>query len=204
MREHARIMIPSVSVRLFDHVEVVLDEYVTSFFGSQSNMVMGLLKKCLPQTDEEKIALVEKYLANTIMELYLLHSDANEPMHVEADSLAQAMYNGVSNMIHELTDATFKMFASAQQVLIDVIINTSREYIQSLVEDRTHWVSQYHSDCTDDLTLVLTINQPTTETGICDIIMPNPQIYDVLGRRVSIEQTTSGQIYIQDGKKIKL
>jgi hypothetical protein len=64
---------------------------------------------------------------------------------------------------------------------------------------------QYHSDCTDDLTLVLTINQPTTETGICDIIMPNPhQIYDVLGRRVSIEQTTSGQIYIQDGKKIKL
>lgn len=205
MREHARIMIPSVSVRLFDHVEVVLDEYVTSFFGSQSNMVMGLLKKCLPQTDEEKIALVEKYLANTIMELYLLHSDANEPMHVEADSLAQAMYNGVSNMIHELTDATFKMFASAQQVLIDVIINTSREYIQSLVEDRTHWASQYHSDCTDDLTLVLTINQPTTETGICDIIMPNPhQIYDVLGRRVSIEQTTSGQIYIQDGKKIKL
>ena len=205
MREHAKVMIPTTSIRLFDHMEVVLEEYVNNTFGAQSGMVLSLLKKSFPKTEDEEIALVEKHLANTIVELYLLHSDANEPLRTEADSLAQAMYAGISDMIHELTDASFKMFGSIQKILIDIVIGASQESIQSLVEDRTHWTSQHYSDCTDDLTLVLTINQPTTETGISDINLPNNhQIYDLLGRRVSIEQTTSGQIYIQNGKKVKL
>ena len=205
MREHAKVMIPTTSIRLFDHMEVVLEEYVNNTFGAQSGMVLSLLKKSFPKTEDEEIALVEKHLANTIVELYLLHSDANEPLRTEADSLAQSMYAGISDMIHELTDASFKMFGSIQKILIDIVIGASQESIQSLVEDRTHWTSQYYSDCTDDLTLVLTINQPTTETGISDINLPNNhQIYDLLGRCVSIEQTTSGQIYIQNGKKVKL
>ena len=204
MQEHAKIMIPSVSVRLFDHVEVVLEEYVTNSFGSQSSMVMGLIKKCLPQTNEEKNALVEKHLANTIVELYLLHSDANEPMHAEADSLAQAMYNGISNMIHELTDATFKMFASIQKKLIDIVIQAAKKSIQSLVEDRTHWASLYYSDCTDDLELVLTIKEVSTETAIIDTNLRNNNLmYDFLGRRMSSERIVPGQIYVQNGKKIK-
>ena len=204
MQEHAKVMIPATSGRLFDHVGLVLEEYVSNTFGAQSGMILSLLKKSLPQTDEEEIALVEKHLENTIIDLYLLHSDANEPTRAEADSLAQAMYAGISNMIHELTDATFMMFASIQQVLIDIIIDAAQESIQSLVEDRTDWTSQYYSDCTDDLTLVLTISEPAIETAVSHTLLPNDnQIYDVLGRRISAEQTTSGQVYIQNGKKIK-
>ena len=63
-------------------------------------MLISAFKKSLPETDEEKYALVNKHLASTIVDLYLLHSIANEPQHAEADSLAQAMYTGIGAMIH--------------------------------------------------------------------------------------------------------
>ena len=164
------------------------------------SMIFQMLKKSLPQTDEEKTKLVEKHLASTIVELYLLHSEANEPEHAHADSLAQALYAGVGNMMHELTDATLQKYGSIQQAMIDMVNKTMQPSVQSLVEDRTHWASPY-SDHTDDLTGHWVINEPLPETPVENVTdsKEDGAIYDLLGRRVA-EPHYRG-VYIQNGKK---
>ena len=140
-------------------------------------------------------------MASTIVDLYLLHSIANEPQYAEADSLAQAMYTGIGAMIHELTDAVLKSFVALQEEMITNIQNANRPAIQSLVEDRTHWASQY-SDLTDDLTGQWFINELLPETPVENVTDSEEDgaIYDLLGRRVT-EPHYRG-VYIQNGKKI--
>ena len=200
MREHAQAMIPALSVRLFDQAEGVIEDYVVKNVPMGS-MIFQMLKGYLPQTDAEKKALVDKHMASTIINLYLLHSEANEPECVYADSLAQALYTGVSDMIHEVTDAVLQKYANVQQAMIRMVNDSMKESVQSLVEDRTHWASSYHSDRTDDLHLVLVINEPRPTTALHNLgdggsDMP---IYDILGRRVT-DNLWQG-FYIQNGKK---
>ena len=199
MKEHAKIMIPALSVRLFDQATSVIEDYVVNKVP-MGGMIFQMLKMTLPQTDAEKIALVEKHLAATIIELYLLHSEANEPEHEHADSLAQALYNGVGNMIHEVTDATLQKYASIQQAMIDMVNKSMKPSVQSLVEDRTHWASPY-SDLTDDLTGQWVINEPLPYTSVENLkdSAEDEAIYDLLGRRVA--ETHYRGVYIQNGKK---
>ena len=199
MREHAHVMVPALSVRLYDQAMGVIEDYIVKNVPMGS-MVFQMLTKTLPQTDEEKTKLVEKHLATTIVELYLLHSEANEPEHAHADSLAQALYNGVGNMIHEVTDATLQKYASIQQAMIDMVNETMQPSVQSLVEDRTHWASPY-SDHTDDLTGRWVINEPLPETPVENVTDSEEDgaIYDLLGRRVA--ETHYRGVYIQNGKK---
>ena len=201
MREHVNVIIPALSVRLYDQAEDVIENYIVTNVP-MGGVIFNMLKNVLPQTDEAKVELVKKHMGTTIVELYLLHSDANEPEHTTADSLAQAMYTGASNMIHELTDGVMKNYASMQQVMIDMVCNTLKEPIQSLVEDRTHWASTYHSDRTDDLRITLLINEPLQPTGLQHTFTPKDNVqYDILGRRVSNTYKTN-TIYIQHGRKI--
>ncbi len=199
MREHTQVMIPALSVRLFNQAEGVIEDYMVN------NVMMGdvlfqLLKGYLPQTEAEKKALVDKHLTSTIVELYLLHSDANEPEHECADSLAQALYAGVGNMIHEMTDAVLEKYASVQQSMIKMVNKSIQPLVQSLVEDRTHWASTYHSDRTDDLELRLVINEPLEMTGVENMgVEKSGIVYDLLGRRVA--NYDQHGIYIQNGKK---
>ena len=200
MSQHAQAMIPALSVRLFDQAEGVIEDYVVKNVPMGS-MIFQMLKGYLPQTDAEKKALVDKHMAPTIINLYLLHSEANEPECAYADSLAQALYTGVSDMIHEVTDAVLQKYANVQQAMIRMVNDSMKESVQSLVEDRTHWASSYYSDRTDDLHLALVINEPRPTTALHNLgdggsDMP---IYDILGRRVT-DNLWQG-FYIQNGKK---
>ena len=199
MREHAKVMIPALSVRLFDQAMGVIEDYIVKNVPMGS-MVFQMLKMSLPQTDAEKTKLVEKHIGSTIIELYLLHSEANEPEHAHADSLAQALYDGVGNMMHELTDATLQKYGSIQQAMIDMVNETMQPSVQSLVEDRTHWASPY-SDLTNDLSGAWVINEPMTYTVVESVkdSAEDGAIYDLLGRRVA--ETHYCGVYIQNGKK---
>lgn len=203
MKEHIDIMMPSLSVRLYDKAAGVMEKRVEDMLKNvpMGSMLISAFKKSLPQTDEEKYALVNKHLASTIVDLYLLHSIANEPQHAEADSLAQAMYTGIGAMIHELTDAVLKSFVALQEEMITNIQNANRPAIQSLVEDRTHWATLY-SDLTDDLMGQWVINEAIPYSAVENVTnaAADGVIYDILGRRVT-DKAKHG-IYIENGKKI--
>lgn len=203
MKEHIEIMMPSLSVRLYDKAASVMEKRVEDMLKNvpMGSMLISAFKKSLPQTDEEKYALVNKHLASTIVDLYLLHSIANEPQHAEADSLAQAMYTGIGAMIHELTDAVLKSFVALQEEMITNIQNANRPAIQSLVEDRTHWATLY-SDLTDDLMGQWVINEAIPYSAVENVTnaAADGVIYDILGRRVT-DKAKHG-IYIENGKKI--
>ncbi len=203
MKEHIEIMMPSLSVRLYDKAASVMEKRVEDMLKNvpMGSMLISAFKKGLPQTDEEKYALVNKHLASTIVDLYLLHSIANEPQHAEADSLAQAMYTGIGAMIHELTDAVLKSFVALQEEMITNIQNANRPAIQSLVEDRTHWATLY-SDLTDDLMGQWVINEAIPYSAVENVTnaAADGVIYDILGRRVT-DKAKHG-IYIENGKKI--
>ena len=206
MQEHTMNSMAPLSIKLFDNAALTLENKLTEMMqGSpMGSMVVAMMKNMLPKTDEGKNALINKHLANTITELYLLHSIANEPEHAEADSLAQAFYNGISDMIHELSDAVLKNYQSVQEMLISAVINSRKASIQSLVEDRTNWASETYSNQTDDLYVELRINKQHQATDIEDSkvqIQEDSAIYDILGRRISHSQLRHGMIYIQNGKK---
>ena len=107
-------------------------------------------------------------------------------------------------MIHELTDAVLGgEFASMQQIMIDVFVNTMKQPVQSLVEDRTHWSSPSHSDRTDDLQGTLLINEPIENTAVDQIVLENDGImYDIMGQRVKDTSKLRNGIYIINGKKV--
>ena len=202
MAEHVKLLLPTLSVRLYNKAEVVLIKKAEEALASMpmGSMLLSMFMKTLPQTDAEKAALVDKHFASTFIEMYLLHSAANEPQHAEADSLAQAMYAGIDAMIHELTDAVLKSYASKQEAMITHVQNMNRPAIQSLVEDRTHWGTPY-SDQTDDLMGQWVINEAIPYTDVENVMnaVADGVIYDILGRRVA--DTTQHGIYIQNGKK---
>ena len=156
----------------------------------------------MPATDEERIALVERNVGNTVVELYLLYSDANEPEHPEADSLAQEMYDGLEAMIHEMTDSLMgnKYLQPMQDLLIKTALTVAEEPMQSLVEDVTNWSSASFADRTDDLHLTLRINEARKDAISHTYATDDDTLYDVLGR--PMEQPTQHGVYIQNGKKI--
>ena len=163
MREHAANMVPQMTVRAFNKLEKALDEY-------ESDPTMGimarLLKQCLPETDSARVDLVQRHLGSTIVELYLLHSAANEPEHPEADSLAQEVYAGMEAMLHEMTDEKMKYFTEIQDFLIISALTLAQEPVQSLVEDKTNWSSAKYGNVTDDLHLQLVLYSSHWPEGI--------------------------------------
>lgn len=149
MREHAADMLPNLTLRAWKKIDDNMF-LVEPYLGSA---ITALLKSSFPQTDSAKIALAEKYLGSTAVELYLLHSDANEPDYPQADSLAQAFYQGLEDMIREMTDETMNnaFYSVFQEFIVSTAIEVAREPVQSLVEDRTQWRSELLSNRTDDL-----------------------------------------------------
>lgn len=204
MREHTKVIMPSLSVQMFDKAANVLENTASEMLQGvpMGSMIISMLMKQMPQTDEEKRSIVDKYLTNTLIELYLLHSRGNEHSEAKADSLAQAMYDGVDALIHDLTDATLKNYASVQEKLINAVLDANKVSIQSLVEDRTHWASAYHSDQTDDLSPELLINHPQQGSRVEDVYIEHDgDVYDVLGRRITKGEMRKGGVYVV-GKRL--
>ncbi len=198
MREHARNMLPAMSLRLWKRVDEAKGR-VAQEFGER--VAERLVENCIPATDSAKMALVDKHMGSTAVELYLLHSDANEPEHPEADSLANAVYVGMAGMIDELLDADILIKSILQLPMTLYAQALAQTPVQSLVEDVTQW-STKDANRTDDLHLTLTVGDgrnveaiQRVESGRIDGAM-----YDILGRKVM--QPTQGGVYIQDGKKV--
>jgi hypothetical protein len=207
MRQQAQLMLPELSLRLWSKTDQAFDMMAND--PSMSNIlgagIITMIKQCLPQTDSAKIDLVERHLGSTVIELYLLHSEANEPERQQADSIAQAMYKGMEAMMREVTDPKFNniFLRDVQDLIVAAAVVEAKEPIQSMVEDVTHWESDLYSDRTDDLSAIFVVNEPRVTTSISnehirEQMMNN--IYDMLGRPVASPQ--KGGVYIQKGKKV--
>ena len=207
MRQQAKLMLPELSLQLWSKTDQAFEMMANdpSLSGVLGAGVIAMIKQCLPQTDSAKIDLVERHLGSTVIELYLLHSEANEPERPQTDSIAQAMYKGMESMMREVTDPKFNNFLlrDIQDFIIAAAVVKAKEPIQSMVEDVTHWESVLYSDRTDDLSAIFIVNEPCVMTNIQNehirLQMMN-NIYDILGRPVTSPQ--KGGIYIQKGKKV--
>ena len=197
MAEHVQTLIPSMTLRLFGHADEALE--MIRAYPLIGEVFANLIEKSIPETDSAKIALVQKHLGSTIVDLYLLHSDGNEPDNPQADSLAQAAYNGIEALLHEITDETMKFFPDNQELLITAALTLAREPVQSLVEDRTNWISEQYSDVTDDLLLQLNTQEKLDEALEYVKNCTEDVFYDLLGRPIAHPQKG---IYIHNGQKI--
>ena len=203
MREHASNLVPAMSLRAWGKADEAL-EMIRNNPQYGGEILATLLQASMPGSDEERVALVERNFGSSVVEMYLLYSDGNEPEHPEADSLAQEIYLGMEKMIHEMTDATMGniYLKSMQDFLILTALEVAKEPVQSLVEDRTQWKSKSYSDRTDDLHLTLRINA-SRKDGVENIKASESAdegIYDMLGRKVNLPSQQG--VYIQKGKKI--
>lgn len=207
MRKQAQLMLPELSLQLWSKTDQAFDMMANdpSLSGMLGDNIIKMLKQCLPQTDSAKIDLVERHLGSTIIELYLLHSEANEPERPQADSIAQAMYKGMESMMREVTDPKFNniFLREIQDFIIAAAVVKAKEPIQSMVEDITHWESDLYSDRTDDLSAIFVVNEPLIMTSISNEYIREQmmnKVYDILGRPVASPQ--KGGVYIQKGKKV--
>ena len=216
MKEHTKNMIPVMGKRVLAQKDELINKMISQYpgFADYAETLVKLINKSLPKDEDDQIELFERHLGNTVVELYLVHSDANEPEHPEADSLAQEVYKGMDSLIDEVTIENSDFMVSLGwkseigQFALAVMRPKVREYaeepIQSLVGDTTHWKSAKYYDRTDDLHLTLTINKPRQSTGIEDQLPmtddPSQIYYDLLGRPVA--EPVKGQLYIRNRKKI--
>lgn len=153
MREHATNMIPQMTILAWKKAENHMDMLDLLMDEDTKAELLG----CIPESDSAKIDLVQRHMGSTIVDLYLLHSEANEPEHPEADSLAQALYTGMENMFDEITANTspyFRFFAVP--LLKNFGLGMAEGPVQSLVEDVTQ--RNTYADRTDDLNGLFFIN----------------------------------------------
>ena len=165
MREHIAQLVPSAALRGWYEVEQSM-EYLRENTILSGEIISLLVERAFPKTDSAKIDIVERHLGHTGVELYLLHSEANEYLHPEADSLAQAFYDGLRMMIHEMSDTVFRPNGARQTLVINLAINVAKNPVQSIVEDITNWNSRYFSNRTDDLAPTLYIRGPKPQQDI--------------------------------------
>ena len=204
MAEHVEILIPQMANKMWSKKDAIKEQAIA--YGINENIIDRLMAS-LPQTEEEQATLVKKHLGSTIIELYLLHSEGNEPEHSAADSLANEFNKGIESMITEVvnSDDLLRLVPGLKTAIISYIQIEVREPLQSLVEDVTNWADKKNYDRTDDLNLTLTINKPRKPSDIDEVkeqSIVNDQLYDLLGRPVQCPE--KGQLYIQNGKKIIL
>ena len=151
MRIHTQNMIPEMTLRAWRKIDENMDKLV-----AYSGIPAATIESVLPQTDSAKIALMDKYFGSTIVDLYLVHSEANEAQNPKSDSLAAELYNGMDGMITEICSSNF-LLAKMSPVLSFMAQELARPIVQSLVEDINLYGTDY-ANRTDDLNLTLRIN----------------------------------------------
>lgn len=151
MRIHTQNMIPEMTLRAWRKIDENMDKLV-----AYSGIPASTIESVLPQTDSAKIALMDKYFGSTIVDLYLVHSEANEAQNPESDSLATELYNGMDGMITEICSSNF-LLAKMSPVLSFMAQELARPIVQSMVEDINLYGTIY-ANTTDDLHLTLRIN----------------------------------------------
>ena len=191
MYEHASNMIPQMTLRAWRKVENNMDK-VAEAVGANA---AAILQECIPETDSAKVAIVQNHLGSTVVELYLLHSDGNEPEYPQADSLAQEVYTGLEDMLHEMTDWKMNnlVYKGLQTLIITAAKGIAEEPIQSLVEDKTQWLLADDADRTDDLYVTLTVNEPQEDRALDETADSQSSIHKVI---------LDGQLLIERGEHL--
>ena len=151
MRIHTQNMIPEMTLRAWRKIDENWDK-AAPLLG----LAASSIKSALPQTDSAKIAITDKYFGSTIIDLYLVHSEANEAQNPKSDSLANEIYKGVNGIVTEICNSNFAL-SYVSPVLSQMAQELARPIVQSLVEDITLYGTSYENR-TDDLNLTLRIN----------------------------------------------
>ncbi|MBQ2067610.1 MAG: metallophosphoesterase, partial [Paludibacteraceae bacterium] len=153
MTEHTQNLVPSLARRFWGKILDQWDEKVTPVIGSS---MAAMAKLLMPQTEEEQIAITQKYMSEPLINIYLFYSEASEANHPEeGQALAQAVEQGMMGMLTEVLGMGFIAETFYDAIKADVEVS-----VQSLVQDKT-LLKTAHADVTDDLELVLG-NQKTS------------------------------------------
>lgn len=194
MSVHTENLVPVISRQMLNKSDEIFEK-IGSKFGALDDVIVPALKASFDSySDDQKIALVQKYMGPSIVKMYLLHSDANEPDYEEAQPLAESIYAGIDSMIHKVTDKKMNnmILSGPQSFVISMAKEMAKEPVQSLVEDKTHWISAQHADRTDDLRLTLVINAPRTPASV-------PALPSEAGTQKLLR---SGQLLIRRGDRL--
>ena len=204
MKEHVDNLIPSLTLRGFAKAEEIMDTYGVQYLvqagltEDAATAMINLLKGCIPATDEAKIDLVRRNVGEALKDLYILHSDANEPQNPNAQAIADALYTGMENMMVEMISTSTALYWAYKMGQLGFIVSApeamAREIVQSLIEDKTNRSSALWSDVTDDLRGVLMINEPFTGGQAIDDVEADNTIR-------SRKQIRDGQLFIERGEK---
>ena len=191
--EHTWTMLPQMSKKAWKKVDAKVEALKNS--SSFSTRTKGyLLEAMMPQTDSARNAMFERHMGEAVVNLYMLHSDANEPDRPEKDSVKAAVFNGMRDMILEITGVSTQLGEDFVMMLSETAMNMIEVPVESMCEDLTATDNRNAPNRTDDLSLVLHLQAPRQQgTGIERPIEEwmNPQ-----------KVLRDGQIYILRGEKM--
>ena len=191
---HTWTMLPQMSKKAWTKV----DAYVAAMKKSSNLFYKGqamLLEAIMPQTDSARNDLFERNMGEAVVNLYMLHSDANEPDRPEKNAVKTAVFTGMSNMILEITGVSTQLGEAFVEMLSETAMNMIRVPVESMCEDKTTATDGASvKNRTDDLSLVLHLQAPQQlGTGIERPVEGSMNPQKVL---------RDGQIYILRGEKV--
>lgn len=191
MFTHTQNMIPALARRTWGKVMDNWDSKVVPMMEQAGipSYLIAAIKMLLPQTEEEQIAITQKYLGEPAANLYIFHSEGNENERPETgQAFAEAVYDGMNGMMGEI----FGPFTSVLPMFKNMARSVAEVPAQSIVEDKTLRQSDLYADVTDDLHPILTIHS-TDPQGV-------ESIEDEALR--AIKYILDGQLFIQKGEQI--
>ena len=191
---HTWTMLPQMGRKAWAKV----DKYVRAMQNSSNWLTKqqgDKLAEKMPKTDSARIDMFERNMGEAVVNLYMLHSDANEPDRPEKDEVKTAVYSGLNAMIGEVMDGGGLLDAGLSLVMSEIAMNMMSVPVESMCEDKTTAADNAKvKNRTDDLSLVLHLQAPQQlGTGI-ELFMEesmNPQ-----------KVLRDGQIYILRGEKM--
>ena len=197
-QEHTANMAPDAARRAWNKV----DTYMAQMENSSSvtmKAFLALLKKRIPQDDSTRVALFEKHMQQSMVDMYILHSDANEPERLEKDAIVDAFYTNLTNFMVEVLGEELleNPFGAA---MVEMALNMLDTSVTSMTEDVTTGENPTYTNRTDDLYPVLKLNAPQPVEAVEQVKAESCQTtYDVLGRPV--KESVRGQVIIRNNQK---
>lgn len=206
MREHTANLIPDMTYRAFNKALANLDAGLSSL-GDMSKLEQTLgfslkdeILSIIPDSAGQ-LDLVNRHLGQHIIDLYILHSKANESEDSNAQVIADAIYTGMEDMMTEMVGSNLKlmMILPGLKLLATEIV---KELVQSIVEDVTHWRSTSYKNRTNDLNLSLMINDPLVGQGVDQVEAEGVKVNKVL-REGHLLIEKGEQTYTLQGQKVQ-
>ena len=206
MREHTANLIPDMTYRAFNKALANLDAGLSSL-GDMSKLEQTLgfslkdeILSIIPDSAGQ-LDLVNRHLGQHIIDLYILHSKANESEDSNAQVIADAIYTGMEDMMTEMVGSNLKlmMILPGLKLLATEIV---KEPVQSIVEDVTHWRSTSYKNRTNDLNLSLMINEPIVGQGVDQVEAEGVKVNKVL-REGHLLIEKGEQTYTLQGQKVQ-